>query len=478
MARTGKRPAPPNPAPGYAGLGRITDTATRETLRVVSDRVSSLETRLATLEETALQVGSPVDAYGQRVQRVANPQQPFDAVNLQTLRRFILQATVTIRETTSGTAPPPPPTPTAGLSVLGRGFALNGTRWDWRGMTSFLLLWRLLNNIDRVDDTLDFCQTNRVTVPRVLLSVSGPFWTSRGHNLNPASYPDYWVRLNQLITMCSTRQLTPELVIFGDCTTIFTTAGERLAFVQAVAQRARENNPAVFIEIANEPDQIGLTNAEAQDLAEAYHAIDPDRMLAAGAAGGDLYFNQAPSDYLTFHAERRTAPTIWEWVALHYGYPPVTQQDRPAVSDEPINAGLAVLGTADAGADRWYSFGALSRILQFSTTFHFEDGLWSFTPELQPEALACFQAWKQALDDFSFDAGGTIFGRSASGSLGDDPLTGLGGALGYIGRHDGLSGQLVVLNAPAGWVPTPAAGWTAEITYTLNNCRRVRVVRS
>jgi hypothetical protein len=77
----------------YPFLSRINDEATRSALRLAADRISRLEAQLAQLSATVLKTGSPVNAYGQRISNVGDPQSPSDAVNVSAMQRYVAQAT-------------------------------------------------------------------------------------------------------------------------------------------------------------------------------------------------------------------------------------------------------------------------------------------------------------------------------------------------------------------------------------------------
>lgn len=66
----------------HTGLSRIQDEATRTCLRILMDRVSSLE-------EQAGVTPAALDAKGQRVTNVGNPRVDSDAVNLATLKQLL-----------------------------------------------------------------------------------------------------------------------------------------------------------------------------------------------------------------------------------------------------------------------------------------------------------------------------------------------------------------------------------------------------
>lgn len=76
-----------------ASYGQINDKAIppvlRDLLMPLIDRVAELERQVSALESTVLRTGSPISAFNQQIQNLANPSRYTDAVNLQTTLRLI-----------------------------------------------------------------------------------------------------------------------------------------------------------------------------------------------------------------------------------------------------------------------------------------------------------------------------------------------------------------------------------------------------
>jgi len=77
--------------PSYGNLGRVKDPAAVDTLRTLLDRASSTEDAVEALQATALQFseGQPISARNTRLRLLRDPQYGQDAVNLQTLIRYV-----------------------------------------------------------------------------------------------------------------------------------------------------------------------------------------------------------------------------------------------------------------------------------------------------------------------------------------------------------------------------------------------------
>lgn len=75
---------------GYPYVEQVQDPAAKKALRAVFDALTVLTARVDQLESAALQAGgSPVDAGGQRIQNVGNPQVNQDAVTVAFLRAYV-----------------------------------------------------------------------------------------------------------------------------------------------------------------------------------------------------------------------------------------------------------------------------------------------------------------------------------------------------------------------------------------------------
>jgi len=366
----------------------------------------------------------------------------------------IYTATVIVRQVT-----PPPSGYNAG--TLGWGFSNNGLRFEWKGVTAFAVLADLLQGREhQAYDYLQWMAASGVTVPRILCSLAGTFWEDRGIRLYPPEHPNYYTAVGQLVSYCNSLGMMPEIVVFGAFTEIWgSDFNAMIAHTQRFAQALLPYR-GCFIEMANEWDAIGFTSgAQVRALAEAYLAVDPNRPVACSSATGDSDYYTGylgpPSKYLTVHIRRGgTSP---DWIIAHYGNPSFMYGLLPCVSDEPVNAGSAALGIYEADPQYWYAFAVMSRVMGFSTTFHFEDGLFTHLPS--GSAWSCFQWWKAGLNYPSPDAGGQLFAATPAGvAFGPCPWPNSGTNRGIIGRTTAGGGAYALIFGGAA-LPAVSAGW-------------------
>ena len=123
------------PTPSRGSLAAITDPTARLVIQMLQDRLAVVEADLRTLQTTALKTGSPINAYGQRIEALADPQVATDAVNYQTMRRYVQIYTRAQQATPASPAPGIPGTPNTppsnaeplydGLAIVQQVFADN-----------------------------------------------------------------------------------------------------------------------------------------------------------------------------------------------------------------------------------------------------------------------------------------------------------------------------------------------------------------
>lgn len=373
----------------------------------------------------------------------------------------IYQTTLTVTG-----APPPPPAGSMVAGVLGWGFTNNGVRFEWRGMTSFLTLRDLLDpaRAYKAYEMLNSMAGYGITVPRIICSLAGPFWENKGFELYPSRHSNFLTTLAQLVAHCNTLGMMPEIVIFGSLPVDWAGPGGSYdmnllkAHTRAVATTLLPYR-GCFIEIANEWDAIGFTSGNhVRTLADEYLSVDPARILACSSATGDsdtyTGYLQPPSVYVTIHNRRDPAPG---WVVNHYGNPTVSNGVRPVVSDEPVNAGPALFGVHEDDPQYWYAYAAMSRLMGFSTTFHYEGGLFDELPNGITQQ--CLLWWKAGLNYPSPDNGGQLFAATPAGvAFGPCPWANSGSNLGLIGRTI-AGGSAYALCFGPGALPAVGAGW-------------------
>lgn len=375
----------------------------------------------------------------------------------------IYQVTVTV------TTVPPPPPPSTGMvaGVLGWGFSNNGTRFFWKGMTAFLVLRDMLDpaRAYKAYQALDWMAAAGVTVPRIICSLSGSFWEDKGFGLYPDRHADFHEKLAATVAYCNTKGMMPEIVIFGSVWEIWPDGNplgydliKMGAHARAVATTLLPYR-GCFVEIANEWNAIGFTSGEhVRLLANEYLKVDPTRVLACSSATGDTDnytgFLRDPSVYVTVHNRRDPAPY---WVTNHFGNPTISHGIRPAVSDEPVNAGPALFGTHDEDPQYWYAFAAMSRLMGFSPTFHYEGGLFDDVPSAI--TYHCFAWWMAGHNYPNPDMGGQLFAATPAGvAFGPCPWPNSGSNLGLIGRTI-AGGSAYAICFGRGALPATGAGW-------------------
>lgn len=380
----------------------------------------------------------------------------------------ILATTVTVTSVV-----PPPVGYTA--SILGWGFGNSGVRYAWKGITAFAALHDLLHGgTNQTVAFLDYCAAAGVTVPRVLLSImdnpldpTRAFWEPKGYRLYWREHPDFFEKLGNLVAYCNSKGMMPEIVIFGTATDAFADQNERIAFTEAVA-RALLPYRGLFLQIANEYNQIGFTSADAViELGNRYKAIDPTRVLSLSPPNGPgdviVETNTAPADYYTVHIDRRQTPTLAQWVIRHYGNPTIMNGVKPAVSDEPLNAGYALYGAHEPDPQYWFAFGVMGQVMGWSGTFHYEGGLFNQLPGVSTAEEDCFLAWLLALSTTPTpDNGGSLFAAYPGGALGPSPWATSGANTALIGRVTAAGGGYALIFG-ASALPALLPGWTISL---------------
>ncbi|MGE0460890.1 MAG: hypothetical protein AB7Q16_05935 [Vicinamibacterales bacterium] len=332
----------------------------------------------------------------------------------------------------------PAPTPVALERLVvednRRWFATSAGRFDWREVSAFSLLSRLLvGERDVVRAWLRTMRAEDVTVVRVLLTLDGDYWArsplgGRSFRCAP-DMPGYWQQLDELAALTAEEGLYLRACFLGavepfggtwypDRRDVWTgevrSRGE--AFAVEAAQRLA-TWPHVVGELANEPGQIGLRESfdALVALGRKVKAVAPSMLLGGGAVDGvndqDPAFAVAPFDYVDAHIERRMGVRGFEWVKRSGEYALIDQdhvaQRMPFISGEPVNFGEwradGRNGDVEPSPSVAFAYGAVSRARAYNTCFHFDGGLW--TTEPQPATLACLRAWIAGLNAFPMQTG-------------------------------------------------------------------------
>jgi hypothetical protein len=330
---------------------------------------------------------------------------------------------------TEPVVPPYAPLPPLRVESNARWFATDAGRFDWREVSAFSLLSRLLAGED--DYVRAYVRDMRAagfTVVRVILTLDGDYWTRSplgGRSFRAApDMPGYWSALERLVDITQREGVYLRAVLIGAVEPFGGTwypdrrdvwsgtvraRGEAFA-VEAAGRLADASN--VVLELTNEPGQIGMRESfdELIALGRAVKARAPGRLLGGGSVDGpndqDTRFAVAPFDYVDAHVERRMDVGGFEWVKRTGEYALIDQdavsKRMPFVSGEPVNFGEARAdgrtGDVETSPAVAFAYGAVSRARQYNATFHYDGGLWTTTPQAATRAtIACFM---QALDAF------------------------------------------------------------------------------
>ncbi|HET9258257.1 MAG TPA: hypothetical protein VFO16_24090 [Pseudonocardiaceae bacterium] len=74
----------------YTGLNQIPDSGTRRTVKLLMDRIAQLEQQLtATQGRVSKPLDSHLDANNQKLQNLAAPSAPTDAVHLKSMQEYV-----------------------------------------------------------------------------------------------------------------------------------------------------------------------------------------------------------------------------------------------------------------------------------------------------------------------------------------------------------------------------------------------------
>jgi hypothetical protein len=332
--------------------------------------------------------------------------------------------------TVSGAVTPPPPTlPALHVESNARWFATaDGTRFDYREISAFSLLSRLLTGEEAyVRGHLRTVKGLGFTVVRVILTLDGAYWTETPLGRSFRSAPDmpgYWEALDTLTRLTAEEGLYLRAVLIGalepfggvghaDRRDVWSGAvrerSERFA-LQAAARLAPHQH--VIIELANEPVEIGMRDGVAGlvALGRAVKALAPQTLIGGGAVDGAAdrtpRLAMAPFDYVDAHIERDRAVGGFAWVQHSGEYAAINQEHAPKrmpfISGEPVNFGEWRRDGRNADVERSpavaFGYAAVSRARQFNTNFHYDGGLWTTAPK--PETVAAITCYMAALNAF------------------------------------------------------------------------------
>jgi hypothetical protein len=301
-----------------------------------------------------------------------------------------------------------------------RYFANDAGRFDWREITAFSLLSRLLRSErEVVTRWLRRRRAEGFTVTRVIGTLDGGYWAGAENPLGQSfrcapDMPDYWRRLDELVALHADAGLYMRFCYLGalepfggvwypDRRDVFDGDVQRKAeaYVVEAAQRLGVHAHVVG-ELANEPTQIGMRHSWPKLIAlgRRVKAVSPSTMLCGGEDNDGLGV-VAPFDFADAHMDRSMGVAGWQWVKRSGEHPTADQDVMPFVAGEPINFGEARRDgrTGDVEAQPAVAFGAaaVGRIRRWAgQCFHFDGGLW--TTEPQAETPTCLAAWHRGMD--------------------------------------------------------------------------------
>lgn len=333
-----------------------------------------------------------------------------------------------IWETFAASDPTEHPDPSGPLTRLRvednrRYFANDAGRFDWREISAFSLLSRLLTGED--DYVRSWLQKRRAegfTITRVILTLDGGYW----HDQCPAGRsfrcaPDmagYWGSLESLARMHADAGLYMRVCFLGalepfggvwhpDRRDVYE-GSVRTKAEQFVVEAAQllHSHAHVVGELANEPTEIGMRNTwdngALVSLGQKVKAVAPS-MLLCGGESNDARGVCAPFDFADAHLDRSRGVEGWQWVKRSGEQHVIDQDVMPFVSGEPINMGENRVDgrTGDVEPQPSVCFGvaAVSRSRRMGgVCFHWDGGLW--TTEPQDITQRCLAAWHAGFNAF------------------------------------------------------------------------------
>jgi len=298
-----------------------------------------------------------------------------------------------------------------------RYFRNDAGRFDWREITAFSLLSRLLRGEDGYVRTwLGNRRAEGFTITRVILTLDGDYW--RAFRCAP-DMPGYWEQLERLVALHAEAGLYMRACFLGAVEPFGGTwyADRRDVFEGSVRAKAEQfvvdaaqrlgRHAHIVGELANEPTQIGMRgawdNGALVSLGRKVKAVAPE-MLLCGGEDNNARGVTAPFDFADAHMDRGKDVAGWHWVKRSGEHPAADQMSMPFVAGEPINFGESRAdgrGDGDVEKQPAVAFGAaaVGRARRWAgQCFHWDGGLW--TTEPQPETAACIRAWHQGMNAF------------------------------------------------------------------------------
>ena len=330
------------------------------------------------------------------------------------------------------------------LQIEGSRFVDPGKRtFEWRGITAFRLAEQIAHSHEQdAIAYLDWCATNQMSVVRVLMMAHHLFQLQPGDGIKV---------LPRLLDLAAARGLHVEIVALADTAAIKVDVEQHVKAIGAIAAK----HPNALVEMANEPahptqDRRLHDPAFVRRLADLIPSQVP-------VALGSIEANAAYADgrYVTWHSPRSNAQDGWGHVLeLRAGAELLARFQKPLISDEPIGAAEQFIpGRRDNDPKRFAAAAALTRMAGLGATFHYEGGLHARPPS--GRELACFGAWKRALEALSDLPDG---GEFVSGPLKAAVIPKQGARM-AVSRIFDREAWIVAIDPTAGWKPKWSDGW-------------------
>lgn len=472
----------------YAALAKVKDAQLRAVFKLLLDQIGALQGQAESIGGVTRPLEGALDAAGNRLSVVADPEAEDDAVNLRTLRQMLKQAQATLPTRPAPTpvlppgyippVPPPPPTgpvppapppgdptdpggppvpagppgPSTGpfappqtgsgnLRINGKLFYTpGGSVYYWRSCTDFLLLKKHLDGEDITPILADrtAAGAHMVRVLGMCVNIA---------DFNPANYPNYLIDLPGFMDLLAANGLDCEFVVFADAQALapFDTALEQQEWLGQVRD-ALLGKPNVVLELVNEGFKNGVNYLNHTRPTGILSCADSDQKP-------DDYPATPPWDYATLHTPRDA-----EWPRKAKNAMEVADiLGRPAICDEPMGADeVNIPGSRSNVPNDFFDYAAVAMLLAGGATFHSQDGVTSSL--FRPTTLACANAFYAAINVIPENV---LLGTYTRGPLSDCPIQHSDAlALRTFARYTDHNACCVVVRPEPGWVAIAQAGWT------------------
>lgn len=310
------------------------------------------------------------------------------------------------------------------IKVVGTRFVrADGTTFQWRGATDFLLLHHLLHGKD-IAPVLDDRIGAGANVLRVLGMVD-----SFAH-LHPQEHANYFTVLLELADTLKDRGLRMEFTVFADAQIIMPLESDCERHADRVAETLR-NHPNVFLEAANEPFK-NLRGGAQQAYLLGKRMQGHGVLVATGNYEIPTGTKTLPHcDYVTVHTERKPewvrTPRALAEIRDGMSWPDGSTFEGvkcPVVGDEPTGFAEVPKGDSRSSSpDDAAYYAAASGLMGAGATFHSDDGLLSqvWSPVQRQCAAAFFDALKWVSPEAQF-ANYQRGGRGGGAGVGDMPI--------------------------------------------------------